>query len=461
MNASMPSSAQCRSSTTTTAGPSDARPSRKPRQTAKFSSRAASSASRPSSGRRRARVRSRSSPSGRTVSSRASARATPSLSRMPAEDRTISESAQKVTPEPNGRQRPWRQTTSSGSSSSRRANSASSRLLPMPGSPTMRPRRDGLRSGAASASSPSSSASSSSRPTKLVVKLRSSAPVRTQRRRGDPGAQRLALALERDRVTGLEGEDLLGGGVRGLADGDAHRRRGGLQPRRHIDGVAGEEAFAGRRVDAEVDERLAGVHADAHLEGAATDAGQGVDLVDQAQPGAHRALGVVLVRRRHAEHAHDGVADELLDGAAVRLDDPPRRAVVAAQQRVDVLRVVALAQRREPDDVAEEGGDDAAFLGASRLRAAPVGEPADGDAPCSILYPSSSQCTAGVAGSQGTPVGRCCPPARVNRRTLAMPSRSARPLAGVRCAGVTPHWWRIGAACGTTTSAGGRSRLAY
>ena len=55
-----------------------------------------------------------------------------------------------------------------------------------------------------------------------------------QRRGGDPGAQRLALALQRDRVAGVEGEDLLGGGVRGLADGDGHRRRrapAGARPR--------------------------------------------------------------------------------------------------------------------------------------------------------------------------------------------------------------------------------------
>ena len=116
-------------------------PSRNSRQAAKFSSREASSASRPSSGRRRERRRSRSGPWARIVSRRASVRATPSLSSTPAESRTISESAQKVTPAPKGRQRPWRQVTTVGRSSRRRANSASRRLLPMPGSPRIRAKR--------------------------------------------------------------------------------------------------------------------------------------------------------------------------------------------------------------------------------------------------------------------------------------------------------------------------------
>ena len=122
-------------------------------------------------------------------------------------------------------------------------------------------------------------------------------------------------------MAGVEGEDLLGGGVGRLADGDGHRRRRGLQAGGHVDGVAGEEALAARRVDVEAHQGLAGVDADADLDGLAADARQGVDLVDQAQAGAHGALGVVLVQRGHAEDGDHGVADELLDGAAVGLDD--------------------------------------------------------------------------------------------------------------------------------------------
>ena len=168
--------------------------------------------------------------------------------------------------------------------------------------------------------------------------MRSSEPVRARGAVAIQARQRLALALERDGVAGVEGEDLLGGGVRGLADRDRHRRRRALQAGGDVDGVAGEEALARAGVDVEAHQGLAGVDADADLDGLAGDARQGVDLVDQAQAGAHGALGVVLVQRRHAEDGDHGVADELLDGAAVGLDDAPGRRVVAAQEGVDRAR---------------------------------------------------------------------------------------------------------------------------
>ena len=187
-----------------------------------------------------------------------------------------------------------------------------------------------------------------------------------QRRGRDPGAQRFLLALHRDRVAGVEGEGLLGGGVGGLADGDGHRWGHRLQARRHVDGVAGEEALAARGVDVGAHERLAGVDPDADLDGSAADARQGVELVDDAQAGAHGALGVVLVHGRHAEDGDHGVADELLDRAAVGLDRRAGGGVEALQEGVDDLGVVALGERREADEVADEGGDDATFLGAPR-----------------------------------------------------------------------------------------------
>ena len=187
-----------------------------------------------------------------------------------------------------------------------------------------------------------------------------------QRRGRDPGAQRFLLALHRDRVAGVEGEGLLGGGVGGLADGDGHRWGHRLQARRHVDGVAGEEALAARGVDVGAHERLAGVDPDADLDRSAADARQGVELVDDAQAGAHGALGVVLVHGRHAEDGDHGVADELLDRAAVGLDRRAGGGVEALQEGVDELGVVALGERGEADEVADEGGDDATFLDAPR-----------------------------------------------------------------------------------------------
>ena len=65
------------------------------------------------------------------------------------------------------------------------------------------------------------------------------------------------------------------------------------------------------------DRRLAGQDAGARLEVRV----QGADRVDQLERGADGALGVVLVGDRGAPHGHDRVADELLDGPAVQLDD--------------------------------------------------------------------------------------------------------------------------------------------
>ena len=86
-------------------------------------------------------------------------------------------------------------------------------------------------------------------------------------------------------------------------------RRQLLEPRRDVDGLAGREGRLGV-----VGDDLAGLDADPRLEAEVP------DRVQDRERGAQRALGVVLVRARDAERGHDGVAGELLDRAAVRLD---------------------------------------------------------------------------------------------------------------------------------------------
>ena len=98
--------------------------------------------------------------------------------------------------------------------------------------------------------------------------------------------------------------------------------------------------------------------------GRAVGTGHALERLEDAQAGADGALGVVLVHGGHAEDADHGVADELLDGAAVGLDHLAwRRREYSPSTRVDVLGVGGLAHRREGDEVAEEGGDDLALLG--------------------------------------------------------------------------------------------------
>ena len=99
-NASRASSAQCRSSITTTAGPLAASPSRKARHAAKDSSRLVWPDSTPTSGRSRSWIQVESVPRGMTAASLACTTDAGSDSRMPASALTISPSAQKVMPSP-------------------------------------------------------------------------------------------------------------------------------------------------------------------------------------------------------------------------------------------------------------------------------------------------------------------------------------------------------------------------
>ena len=75
---------------------------------------------------------------------------------------------------------------------------------------------------------------------------------------------------------------------------------------------------------------------------------------DELQGGADRALGVVLVGGGRSPHRHHRVADELLDRAAVPLDDPPRQLEVAGQQLARLLGVALLGEGREADQVGEQ-----------------------------------------------------------------------------------------------------------
>ena len=69
----------------------------------------------------------------------------------------------------------------------------------------------------------------------------------------------------------------------------------------------------------------------------------------------------------HSEDSDDGIADELLNDAAMTFNRGARRRAIAAQQRVDILGICVLSKRGEADDVAEERRDHLAFL-AKRLR---------------------------------------------------------------------------------------------
>ncbi len=63
------------------------------------------------------------------------------------------------------------------------------------------------------------------------------------------------------------------------------------------------------------------------------------------------------MRARESVHGHHGVADELLDGAAVALDGDPHLVVPPAHQLAQRLRIEPLAERSRVGQIAEEDAD--------------------------------------------------------------------------------------------------------
>ncbi len=150
-----------------------------------------------------------------------------------------------------------------------------------------------------------------------------------------------ALELERARI--LDDEASSSEPVRGRPDEDLAGTSGLLEPRREVHRLARRE----RRLRA-VDDDLARLDSDASLE---------LELVDRGANRERRAdgaVGIVLMRLRHAERRHHRVAGELLDDPAVLVDavrdgfEEPRDA--AAHD----LRVDPGHEPRRVDDIDEQ-----------------------------------------------------------------------------------------------------------
>ncbi len=169
----------------------------------------------------------------------------------------------------------------------------------------------------------------------------------------------LALALGKDRLGWLAPDLVADELERRLAHENRTRRRGLLETRRDIHGIAGDECGPG--VPRPSDNRTR-VDAHAELDAHAPLAGQlDVELADgvtELDGGAYRAERIVFVDRWDAEYGHDRVADELLDCAAVPLDDGAGPFEVAGQQATQRFGVQLLAQRRRPDHICEQDRDD-------------------------------------------------------------------------------------------------------
>ena len=173
-------------------------------------------------------------------------------------------------------------------------------------------------------------------------------------------------------------------------------------------GLAGEDRAAGRQV------------------GDPGSITQVPDGIDQLEGRAHRSLGVVLVRGRGAPDGHDRVADELLDGAAVPIDDLARRLEPAAQQLAHRLGVARLGDRGRADEVDEQDRDETA-LGAARRRA---GRPAARGRRAAGLGRRGSLRGSPARSSRGRP----------HSPQNRSPGRFAAPHVGQARASPAPHW---------------------
>src|SRR5207302_179676 len=136
-----------------------------------------------------------------------------------------------------------------------------------------------------------------------------------------------------------------------------------LEPSGQVERIPGRHGGAAKGV---ADHDLSRLHTEADAESdpvaRARVLGECLGPFLDGDRGADRPLGIVLVSLLEAEDTEHGVAAELLDGAAVKVDLPGRHLEEASDQAAHHLRVDALAQAGRPDQVCEQGGDVPALL---------------------------------------------------------------------------------------------------
>ncbi len=91
-------------------------------------------------------------------------------------------------------------------------------------------------------------------------------------------------------------------------------------------------------------------------------------VVAHREGGANRTLGVVLVGGWNPEDGHEPVALDLGYRPAEGLDDLAKLAHRRTEERVDVLRVERLGERRIPGQVGEQHRDELALAGCPATR---------------------------------------------------------------------------------------------
>lgn len=152
------------------------------------------------------------------------------------------------------------------------------------------------------------------------------------------------------------GEQLLGS-----QKGRAERLVGTLDPAGHVDGVSDHRELAPGRMPERADDQRAEVCADAYAQ---LDPEllpdlpvEGLQGVHHPEPGADGAQAALFRRcPGQSEQSDDLVADVLVDEPAVEQDRLAQLGEEPVQDVEDVVREVALHERRELPDVAHEDG---------------------------------------------------------------------------------------------------------
>ena len=175
------------------------------------------------------------------------------------------------------------------------------------------------------------------------------------------GRNALGLALQVERLDGLDVDGVFHQPVRGLAD--QHFARSGrlLEARGDVHGVSGDEPLPARGI---AGDDLSRVHADPDPDADPVVAFeldvQDVERHAHAVGRADRPYRIVLVQAWDPEDRHDGIADELLHGSAVRVDHQLHLVEVAAHHAAKGLGVQVLAEGGRPRHVREHDRDDLA-----------------------------------------------------------------------------------------------------
>jgi hypothetical protein len=143
-----------------------------------------------------------------------------------------------------------------------------------------------------------------------------------------------------------------------------------FEPRRDVDGVAGDHRLPGLRLYGR--EHLAGVDADPDLQRHVV--ARGKVLVHLLEPALHperrteRSRRVVLVSDRHTERGHHRVADELLDGSALCFDLLAHRLEERREDLAEPFRIEALAERGRARHDGEQHRHQPSFLSYGEVR---------------------------------------------------------------------------------------------